>query len=54
MLRAEVGQELFEAYFEPAARLIADLVLDEEYVDFLTLPAYELLEKSARDRVATK
>ncbi|MFF0990376.1 malate synthase A [Kocuria nitroreducens] len=44
VLRAEVDQESFESYFEPAARLIADLVLDEEYVDFLTLPAYDLIE----------
>ncbi|MFF0945472.1 malate synthase A, partial [Kocuria sp. CPCC 205300] len=53
-LRAEIAPETFEKHFEPAARLIADLVLGEDYVDFLTLPAYDLLEKSARDRAATK
>ena len=31
-------------YTEPAARLIAELCLSDEYVDFLTLPAYELLD----------
>ena len=36
--------ERFAAYYEPAARLIADLCLSDDYVDFLTLPAYELLE----------
>ncbi|MGQ1798559.1 malate synthase A [Kocuria oceani] len=44
VLRGEVDPELFERHFEPAARLIADLVLGEEYVDFLTLPAYDLIE----------
>ncbi len=44
VLRGEVAPELFERHFEPAARLIADLVLGEEYVDFLTLPAYDLIE----------
>ena len=50
----EVDPQSYEAHFEPAAALIADLVLGEDYVDFLTLPAYELLEQSDRDRVATK
>ncbi|MFI7483189.1 malate synthase A [Kocuria sp. M1R5S2] len=44
VLRSEVDAESYERYFEPAARLIGDLVLDEEYVDFLTLPAYDLIE----------
>jgi malate synthase len=43
-LREEVDPVRFAAHYEPAARLIADLCLAEEYVDFLTLPAYELLE----------
>ncbi|MGR0321109.1 malate synthase A [Agromyces sp. ZXT2-3] len=43
-LRADVPPDLFAAYFEPAARLVADLVLSDDYVDFLTLPAYELLD----------
>ncbi|RXZ51222.1 malate synthase A [Agromyces fucosus] len=43
-LRGEVDPERFARYYEPAAELIADICLSEEYVDFLTLPAYELLE----------
>jgi malate synthase len=43
-LRADVPPDRFAAVYEPAARLVADLVLADEYVDFLTLPAYELLE----------
>ncbi|GAA2044124.1 malate synthase A [Agromyces tropicus] len=42
-LRAEAPPAPFAAHYEPAARLMADLVLDDAYVDFLTLPAYELL-----------
>ncbi len=53
-LREEIDPETFERFFEPAAGLIADLVLGEDYIDFLTLPAYDLLERSARDRAATK
>lgn len=47
VLRTEVDEASFEAYFEPAVRLMGDLVLDEEYADFLTLPAYDLLEQIA-------
>ncbi|MFE5672253.1 malate synthase A [Agromyces sp. NPDC056523] len=43
-LRADVPPDRFAAYYEPAARLVAELCLADEYVDFLTLPAYELLE----------
>jgi len=43
-LRDETTPERFAAYTEPAARLMAELCLSDEYVDFLTLPAYELLE----------
>ncbi|GGI43637.1 malate synthase [Agromyces flavus] len=43
-LRADVPPDRFTAHYEPAARLVADLCLADEYVDFLTLPAYELLE----------
>jgi malate synthase len=43
-LRADVPPERFTAYYEPAARLMAELCLSDDYVDFLTLPAYELLE----------
>ena len=44
VLRSEVDPDSYAAYFEPAAALIGDLVLGEDYVDFLTLPAYDLLE----------
>ncbi len=43
-LRGEVAPDRFAAFYEPAARLMADICLSEEYVDFLTLPAYELLD----------
>jgi len=40
-LRSEVKPETFTRYYEPARSLIADLCLNEDFVDFLTLPAYE-------------
>ncbi|WP_448809118.1 malate synthase A [Agromyces bauzanensis] len=43
-LRGEVPPDRFAAHYEPAARLIAEVCLSGDYVDFLTLPAYELLE----------
>ncbi|WP_173921481.1 malate synthase A [Agromyces sp. Marseille-P2726] len=43
-LRGEVDPERFATLYEPAARLIGDLCLSSDYVDFLTLPAYELLD----------
>lgn len=43
-LRSEIGDaDTFSKYFEPAAGVVRALVLDEEYIDFLTLPAYELM-----------
>ncbi|GAA1822016.1 malate synthase A [Agromyces salentinus] len=42
-LRADVAPERFASYYEPAATLVAELCLSGDYVDFLTLPAYELL-----------
>ena len=42
-LRAEVSADDFEAYYRPAADLVGSLCLDEKFVDFLTLPAYELV-----------
>ncbi|MBE1515272.1 malate synthase A [Nesterenkonia halotolerans] len=43
-LRTEIDDEqTFSDYFEPAAGVVRALVLDEEYIDFLTLPAYELM-----------
>ncbi|HEV7169254.1 MAG TPA: malate synthase A [Micrococcaceae bacterium] len=42
-LRSEVGQEAFDAHYKPASELIADICLSEDYTDFLTTPAYELV-----------
>lgn len=43
-LRADVPPDRFAAFYEPAAALVAELCLGGDYVDFLTLPAYELLD----------
>lgn len=44
-LRGEIADaDTFSAYFEPAADVVRKLVLNEEYMDFLTLPAYEYME----------
>ncbi|HYP45634.1 MAG TPA: malate synthase A [Propionibacteriaceae bacterium] len=40
-LQGEVPPENFERYYQPAKKLIGDLCLSEDFVDFLTLPAYE-------------
>ncbi|WP_028280000.1 malate synthase A [Arthrobacter sp. H5] len=42
-LRGEVGDDAFAKFYEPASRLIADICVSEDYTDFLTLPAYELV-----------
>jgi len=42
-LRGEVPADTFERYYVPAHGLIRDLCLTEEFTDFLTLPAYELV-----------
>ena len=42
-LRGEVGLNAFASFDDPASRLIADICLSEEYIGFLTQPAYELL-----------
>ena len=43
-LRGEVDSAAFAAHYAPAARLVRQLCLDDEYVDFLTTPAYELVD----------
>ncbi len=43
-LRAQVDPAQFERYYRPAKELIADLCLADEFTDFLTLPAYELVK----------
>ena len=42
-LRGEVGAEAFAKYYLPASRLIGELATGEEFVDFLTQPAYDLV-----------
>lgn len=44
-LRSDINDDAaYSKYFEPAAAIVRDLVLDtENYQDFLTLPAYEIL-----------
>ena len=42
-LRTEFGDEAFRRYYQPASDLIADICLSEDYTDFLTTPAYELV-----------
>lgn len=46
-IAAGVSDADFEQYYQPAARLVSQICLDDEYVDFLTLPAYELLTDAA-------
>jgi malate synthase len=43
-LRGEVPSEDFERYYQPAKKLISDLCLSDDFTDFLTLPAYELVK----------
>ncbi|MEO6586928.1 MAG: malate synthase A [Knoellia sp.] len=42
-LRSEVDETTFAAHYVPAKQLVSDLCLNEEFVDFLTIPAYELV-----------
>ncbi|MEN8041951.1 MAG: malate synthase A [Actinomycetota bacterium] len=44
-LRAELGHDIYEgARFEEARHLFTEVALAEDFPDFLTLPAYEILE----------
>ncbi|MEO6791657.1 MAG: malate synthase A [Ornithinibacter sp.] len=42
-LRTEVDEQSFTEHYLPARELISGLCLDETFVDFLTIPAYELV-----------
>jgi malate synthase len=42
-LRGEVAPDQYERYYAPATRLIADICLSDDFTDFLTLPAYEVV-----------
>ena len=44
VLRGEVDAENYDKWFVPAGKLISEMVLTENYPNFLTLPAYELME----------
>ncbi|MER5214355.1 malate synthase A [Streptomyces sp. NPDC002838] len=44
-IRAELGEEAFAAgHWQQAHDLLLEVALDEDYADFLTLPAYEQLQ----------
>ncbi|MBA8795493.1 malate synthase [Friedmanniella endophytica] len=43
-LQQSVPADTWEKYYVPAKKLLADLCLGEDFVDFLTLPAYELIK----------
>ena len=44
-IRSEIGQDLYEAgRFDEARQLFERVSLADEFPDFLTLPAYEILE----------
>jgi malate synthase len=42
-LRSEVDASSFERYYAPARELIRRLTTEDDYVDFLTTPAYEIV-----------
>ncbi|MFD1202258.1 malate synthase A [Leucobacter albus] len=48
-LRGEVPAGAFEAFYVPAIKLIGEIVLSDEYVSFLTLPAYRELVGGTND-----
>ncbi|MCT1367627.1 malate synthase A [Rothia sp. p3-SID1597] len=43
-LREEIDPENYDTWFVPAGRLISDMVLSDDYPEFLTLPAYAQME----------
>ncbi|TDW29327.1 malate synthase A [Cryobacterium psychrophilum] len=46
-LRDEVDEQAFNNFYAPASELVAEICLSENYTDFLTQPAYELLVSNA-------
>jgi len=49
-LRADVGPEAYDAGpYEQARALVEQIALDEHYVDFLTLPAYDAVVRGEAD-----
>ena len=52
-VRTLLGEDGWAAgRYEEAARLFEDLVFSDDFVEFLTLPGYELLTRGLRDTVA--
>ncbi len=52
-VRALLGEEAWSAgRYEEAARLFEELVFSDDFVEFLTLPGYRLLDRDQRDTVA--
>jgi malate synthase len=44
-IRTSVGDEAFSAgRYADARTVFADVALDDDYLDFLTLPAYDLVQ----------
>ena len=42
-IRATSGEDAEAQHYPVAAKLLSELVLDDNFVEFLTLPAYELI-----------
>ena len=42
-IRATSGEDADAQHYPVAAKLLIELVLDDNFVEFLTLPAYELI-----------
>ena len=42
-IRATSGEDADAQHYPVAAKLLSELVLDDNFVEFLTLPAYELI-----------
>ena len=46
LIEKEVGQSKFEeGQYKPAAQILEDIITDDEFVEFLTLPAYDWIVK---------
>jgi hypothetical protein len=39
-----LGEGYTDQHYPDASKLLGELVLNEEFVEFLTLPAYELID----------
>lgn len=52
-LRAEVDEDTFTRFYEPASKLIEDICLSKDYTDFLTTAAYELMGLSESPALAS-